>query len=220
MHCAQFTVHASDQQGIFEKSSNATVSISVTRTQSIPAFTGGAPYQATVSENAPVNSTVFTVTAASSNPSSQLRYALTGVAPFSDSFGINPSTGGIYVTRALFEDTNTAYVLLVSAWDVSNPGVTVSTSVTLMASRNEYAPVFYPSSYQASVHEYDPVGTNVTRVYATDENPAGTPGSIVAFTIAASSPGSAYFFMNPSSGDIMVILMLAYDLTKAPTYQV
>lgn len=60
--------------------------------------------------------------------------------------------------------------LLVSVWDAGNPTVKVSTSVTLVALRNEYAPVFTSSSYSASINDYDPVGTNVTRVAARDQD--------------------------------------------------
>ena len=36
--------------------------------------------------------------------------------------------------------------------------------------RNEFAPVFKANSYEATVSEHDPVGTNVTRVSATDDD--------------------------------------------------
>ena len=34
--------------------------------------------------------------------------------------------------------------------------------------RNEYVPEFNPDNYEATVSEHDAVGTNVTRVTATD----------------------------------------------------
>lgn len=60
--------------------------------------------------------------------------------------------------------------LLVNVWDAENPTVVVGTSVTLIAIRNEYAPVFTQSDYRASVNDYDPVGKNITRVTATDQD--------------------------------------------------
>lgn len=60
--------------------------------------------------------------------------------------------------------------LLVNVWDAGNPSAVVSTSVTLVAIRNEYAPVFAQSEYRASVNDYDPIGKNITRVTANDQD--------------------------------------------------
>ena len=56
------------------------------------------------------------------------------------------------------------------AWDSGNPEQEIRTTVTINVNRNEYAPSFFPESYTVSVSEHDPVGTNITRVHATDDD--------------------------------------------------
>ena len=68
--------------------------------------------------------------------------------------------------------------LLVVVWDSGNPEMEVSTTVTLTVRRNEYPPTFFPLRYSASVSEHDPVGTNITRVTASDSD---LPVSFVKF---------------------------------------
>jgi hypothetical protein len=58
--------------------------------------------------------------------------------------------------------------LLIVAWDSGNPEQEISTTVTINVKRNEYAPSFFPESYTVSVTEHDAVGTNITRLHATD----------------------------------------------------
>jgi len=60
--------------------------------------------------------------------------------------------------------------LLVAAWDSGNPKQEISTTVTINVTRNEYRPRFFPEKYTAAISEHDPVGTNITRVHATDED--------------------------------------------------
>ena len=58
--------------------------------------------------------------------------------------------------------------LVVHAWDSGNPAIEVSTVVTLRMLRNEFAPTFFPNRLVESVSEHVAVGTNITRVTATD----------------------------------------------------
>ena len=60
--------------------------------------------------------------------------------------------------------------LLVVAWDSGNPEMEISTTVTISVKRNEYAPRFFPITYSQTVSEHDPVGNNITRVVATDND--------------------------------------------------
>ena len=60
--------------------------------------------------------------------------------------------------------------LLIAAWDSGNPNVVITTVVTVTMKRNEYVPEFSPDNYEAMVSEHDAVGTNVTRVTATDDD--------------------------------------------------
>ena len=57
---------------------------------------------------------------------------------------------------------------MVYAWDAGNPDIQISTTVTMTMVRNEYPSVFFPVHYVETVSKHDAVGTNITRVTATD----------------------------------------------------
>ena len=58
--------------------------------------------------------------------------------------------------------------LVVHVWDSGNPTIEISTVVTLRLIRNEFVPTFFPDRYIERVSEHAAVGTNITRVTATD----------------------------------------------------
>ena len=64
-------------------------------------------------------------------------------------------------------------------WDSGNPEVEVSTLLTINMLRNEYKPVFSPLRYSEAVSEHDPIGTNITRVLATDADVPVSSQSVV-----------------------------------------
>lgn len=71
---------------------------------------------------------------------------------------------------SLYWGTRYSVQLLIAAWDSGNPNVVITTVVTITMKRNEFAPDFSPDNYEATVSEHDAVGTNVTRVVATDND--------------------------------------------------
>ncbi len=69
------------------------------------------------------------------------------------------------------------FQLLIVAWDSGNPDLEITTTVEIEVRRNEYKPEFFPTQYTESVSEHASVGTNITRVTATDRDPqVGTWG--------------------------------------------
>ena len=59
---------------------------------------------------------------------------------------------------------------MVYVYDNKNPKMESSTAVLIKVRRNEYAPVFNPKSYAATVSEHAPLGQNITVVTATDDD--------------------------------------------------
>ncbi len=70
------------------------------------------------------------------------------------------------------------FQLLVVVWDSGNPKIEVDTTVTITMRRNEFVPTFFPTSYEVSISEHDPVGRNITTVTATDQDLPVSLGNI------------------------------------------
>lgn len=129
-------------------------------------------YVASVSETVPYGTSVVQVQA--TDPDSGSNGSITyRFASESNSFGIDPSTGRIQTTAELNFEAVQQHTLLVVARDMgnptleSNPAVNVTIHVVNQADTN---PVFRNSSYNSSVPENSPVGTQVvqTAVIITD----------------------------------------------------
>lgn len=61
--------------------------------------------------------------------------------------------------------------LLVKCFDSGNPGEVSYTTATITVDRNLASPLFSPTQYTANINDYDPKGTNVVAVTATDSDP-------------------------------------------------
>ncbi len=162
-------IRASDGREPVEKTSTVGVRITINRDEQPPEWLA-APYRAELSENTPVNDTVIRVIASDSDLQGRLQYEIRGVAPGSDYFFMEKNTGTIKVARPLNDQTATSYILLVVVWDSGNPQIEVDTTVTITMRRNEFVPTFFPTRYEASISEHDPIGRNIVTVNATDQD--------------------------------------------------
>lgn len=80
-------------------------------------------------------------------------------------FVVNPQTGAITTTKALDRETQSGYLLTVTARDSGNPPLSDTTDVEISVSDiNDNPPVFLKSSYTGSVPEDALVGTSVLQV--------------------------------------------------------
>lgn len=61
--------------------------------------------------------------------------------------------------------------LFIDAFDDGVPNVFITTSLTININRNLSPPVFQPSSYTATINDYDAPGTSVIPVSARDTDP-------------------------------------------------
>jgi protocadherin Fat 4 len=211
-----FQVRASDQRGDNSKSIETSITISFSRDQEPPEFIG-APYFVQVSENRDVNATVTRLQARDRDLQGQLQFEVRGVAPGSTYFGIKKDTGEIYVLKPLNAESTTTYSLLIVIWDSGSPDMQVQTVVTVTVKRNEFVPTFFPTRYSAEVSEHSAVGTNITKVSASDQDLPG-PKSQVTYDIAGDGAGPEYFFIHPSNGDIFIAKALTSDSSKTTLY--
>lgn len=104
----------------------------------------------------------------------RITYVLRGsdsVPSYSDVyFYVNPTSGVLYVTKRLSEDTQrpSRYVLSITAFDNGIPQLSSRVTVTVNVIRNRNGPVFSGNSYVTTIDESISVGTSILQVQATD----------------------------------------------------
>lgn len=114
-----------------------------------PRFTGTNPYTATVPEDTGVGHILFTASAVDIDcfDSGSLVYSIVSQTPSAPSglFGINASTGAVFVTSSLqghvTGENSTAFSLVLSVRDGGNQNTLTSAIVTIV-DVNNFAPVF------------------------------------------------------------------------------
>src|SRR6218665_1084799 len=105
----QFTVRAADQ-GYPSRTTDATVSVTVQRTQYRPEFQN-TPYTVSVNEDVTNGSVIFTVSATKTNLQGMMTYVLAGIDPAPTYFGLNPTSGAVRVIGNLRSDRGLSYTV-------------------------------------------------------------------------------------------------------------
>lgn len=96
---------------------------------------------------------------------SQITYLLSSSIGENSDFAINAQTGAITTTKLLDRETQSGYLLTVTARDNGNPPLSDSTDVEIsVADVNDNAPKFLKPAYSGSVSEDALVGTSVLQV--------------------------------------------------------
>jgi len=100
-----FTVNAYDNRPVgVRKSAVSSVTIDIKRDQGPPQFVQ-TPYRTSVAINQRVNTQVYQVRAVDNDIIDAIRYRLDGFVPGTNYFGLNTSTGAIFL-RSSLADTN------------------------------------------------------------------------------------------------------------------
>ena len=93
-----------------KRNRTAAVSVTVQRDHQPPRFVG-APFSADVSENKQVNDTVIRITASDPDLQGRLQYEVRGVAPATDFFMVDSSSGWVLVKAPLNTQTASSYTV-------------------------------------------------------------------------------------------------------------
>ena len=138
-------------------------------------------------------------TDADSGANAEVRYSIVG-GDSTGSFSIDEATGRIEVSGPLDREVVAVYNLAVAARDQGSPSLqdTINVVVRLL-DVNDYAPRFPQASYTANVVENTRADVTVTRVVA-DDLDEGTNGTV---TYSIVDGGFGYFYIDPSSGDVL-----------------
>ena len=211
-----FLVRATDSR-LQAQTADATVVISIVRDREPPRFVS-TPYITSVAITQATNTTFFSVLAQDNDLKGQIRYQLDGYQPGTDYFWLNSVTGEIYTRRPLTQIATsslyTTFTLLVTAYDTGVPETTVSEIVTININRNLNTPQFGSLSYTETVYDFQPVGSNVVDVDATDVD-ITSPENIIIYDI---DDNSGFFNIHPFNGIISINRQLYEDnrLSNAP----
>lgn len=205
------TVTATDAGG---RSDTATVYVNVTDANTHRPMFEKTPYTASISEDAPVGTTVLVVEASDGDvgENALVSYSMEEIPEFS----IDHASGAIVTSRKLDRELVAGYVLVVTAQDHGIPRLSDTTNVEIeIADVNDNSPRFYLPLYAASVREDNPVGSNVLQVSASDKD-IGLNGQ-VRYTFSGGEDGDGAFSIEPTSGIIRTNQLL--DRESVPTYR-
>ncbi|WAQ95445.1 FAT4-like protein [Mya arenaria] len=203
-----FTVTAVDNRPLsVQKTSQASVTINVLRDSGPPQFVN-TPYRTTIPINQGINTTFYTVSAIDNDLKGTIVYRLDGFVPGTNYFGLNTATGDIYVTNSLaLSQINTyqAFTLLITAYDSGAPLARVQETVTITVNRNLNTPIFESQNYEETVYDFEPIGSSVVVVRATDADTT-SPENLIMYDIASTSVNTVneMFSIHPINGLITI----------------
>jgi protocadherin Fat 4 len=197
-----FTVIAEDGDPLNPLRDVATVNVSVLNENDNPPLCDRNLYTAQIPSNASAGTTVITLncTDLDQNP---LRYAL---LTETSSYSIDSNSGQVSVLGALQDDTTS--LLTVSVSGDGDENIIVSVSITLLFI-NEQPPLFSSSHYVFSVSESADILVTVGSVVAADADLG-----IGTLTYTSVSPNVEEFYVNPSTGDIVLSVPLDYETVR------
>ena len=163
-------ISAYDQGRSVQRSSSMTLIINVQDANDNEPIFVHPTFAAYVSEADPVSSRIVQITAndADTGENGRITYSLLD-SEFSDTFGIFPSDGSIYLKKVLDREVRSQYVIQVKARDHGLPSLSATADVTIhVGDANDNYPIFSETSYQFSIEENLPSDTTVGEVSATD----------------------------------------------------
>lgn len=174
-----------------------------------PEFLQQDRYRAQIPENTPIGTEVIQVEAVDQDQGSngEVRYSLLTSA---SQFGINASTGVVYVTGQLDHESASSFLLKVEARDQAERGAQRS-SITMLHVTvddvNDCPPAFIPARTAARALEDLPLGTVVA--WLDTQDPDLGPGGEVSYSLDDHHDG--HFEVDTHSGAIRLTKELDYE---------
>lgn len=169
------------------------------------------PYITTVDKNTVDNSNIFTVSAVDADtraPYNTLTLSVIGDdnAPSLFSLTQSGNNGVIRVVSSqnLASDTANSYKLRVLVADGGFPSLTATATVDITVRRNLFAPQFQNTFIRVTISESTVVGSNITRVFATDQD-VDSPNNVFRYELIGDGDGPSYFFVNQNDGSVTLI---------------
>ncbi|XP_069097078.1 protocadherin-15 [Pleurodeles waltl] len=203
--------------GVDPRSSAITLSINVLDIDdNSPVFTN-ASYAVTVPENVSPGTIFLRVEAKDADLTSNITYRIRTLEA-TQFFALNHLTGQLSLLKPLdyesFTGKDAAYTFVVEAFDITGsmpPGLaTVTVTVKDM---NDYSPVFDKPMYWGMVAPDAVKGTIIVTVSAQDQDPPGTPASLVRYKVDVSQfpYSSSIFDVEENTGRVITRVNLNED---------
>ncbi|XP_062584769.1 protocadherin Fat 4-like [Saccostrea cucullata] len=182
------TLTATDN-GTPQQTGTTIVLLQVTNFDEFPTefLTTGGAYSHSLSENTPLGTLVFSVTAQDLDVGTQITYAIT--LGNDNSFTIDPQSGNIFLTKLLDRETTPTYSLTISANNGKGEVKNAVLSLTV-TDVNDNDPTFSQNVYVTQVIENYPVGGSVLKVTCTDAD--SSVNSDVTLSIVAGNTVNAF----------------------------
>ncbi|KAK3608192.1 hypothetical protein CHS0354_039207 [Potamilus streckersoni] len=216
----QFNVSVTDGRHTNPKTDRVTVTISVTPLLGPPAFSNSS-VEITIPLTEITGYIVYTLIAQDPDQLGFVQYKLIGFPLGQEYFAVNPNTGAVTLRKALTlnPDKFPSYVLLIEAYDSFEPEDKNYITLIILVNKNLYAPEFRPtSSYTASIKDYDPIGTSVTKVSAQDLDKTEPENNVIYRIDVGRAGGDEYFRIDPNTGLITIINQLYKDTARPTQY--
>ncbi|XP_078316513.1 protocadherin Fat 4-like isoform X2 [Crassostrea virginica] len=198
------------------------LTVSVTRNLLAPVFVQQ-NYNTTIWEIQDLDTVIIEVSARDDDtkaPHNEVTYEIVGNTLAQTYFRID-NEGRIYVRRPLTDDgADTAvYTLSVQARDKGTPQLSSTNlaTVTVTVLRNRNCPTFTPSVVDIAIDQ----SANSRVVYdanATDPDAAGTPFSVIRYSLIGDENAPSFFRVDPQTGQIFTIEPSLFS-DQATTYQ-
>ncbi|XP_034019490.1 cadherin EGF LAG seven-pass G-type receptor 1 isoform X2 [Thalassophryne amazonica] len=173
-----------------------------------------ANYQAYLSEDQPVGSTVVVISAIDEDTGENARitYVMEDNVP---QFKIDPDTGTITTQMQVDYEDQASYTLAIIARDNGIPQKSDTTYVEIIIlDANDNAPQFLRDLYQGAVFEDAPVYTSVLQISASDRDSG--PNGRLSYTFQGGDDGEGDFYIEKYSGIIRTARKL--DRENVPVY--
>ena len=205
-----FAVIAQDLDPSAPRSSTAGILVTVLNGNVNPPSCAATFINVTISSGSPVNSSITTLSC-SDPDGSAFTYQLIGGGG-SSSFGINTKNGTLYVAGPLTPSTSS--LLTINVTDGVNRPAQVFVNVEVLFI-NRYPPQFVTSSLNFSVPEIATLLTKIGTVAATDMDSGAS-----SLTYSIQNSPSVPFYIDASSGDVILVSPLNYEVQMSYTFVV
>ena len=136
-------------------------------------------------------------------PFNTLEFDIIGDDSAPSYFSIDASTGSIFLRNSISTDSADVYYVRVRVQDGGNPRLSDITQVLVFVNRNLFAPVFVPQQYSDTILDTQPVGLEILRITATDQD-STEPHNVVRYELRGDALDLQYFMVDDVTGSVML----------------
>ena len=205
-------VQATGQGAVSTQVAQAYVNVTVIRNANPPIFTQNS-YQRVIPDTTPIGTSLVDVQANDADGDS-VYYTVISGAEAMDYFYLNPLTGLISLRTYMYEVGEDQYRFTVQASDQRVNVKTAQAEVLISILRDQSTPVFVNEPYGGTILETTVNGTSIEQASCFDNDLRGT----ITFRAVSYSVSTAFFGINPTTGNIFVYDSAAIRLHPSTQY--